>query len=122
MFRAKWEAVLETGRAAIETKLIEAANRSFDPDEIDTGDVQPRVSVAEAIRIVQAHGSKAGRGVQQPFLAGQAAVDDIAEVKERLIKKLLRLRQRDRDAKIAAGWSYDELADHIVPPGWVRTG
>ena len=125
LFRAKWEAVLETGRAAIETKLIEAANRSFDPDEIDTGDVQPRVSVAEAIRIVQAHGSKKEREAQQSFLAEQAAAmtpDDISAMQERLMNKLNRMRQRDMPDKLAAGWSYDEAHDHMVPPGWVRAG
>jgi hypothetical protein len=37
-FRAKWAAVLETGRASIEMHLVEAANKSFDPDDRDRRD------------------------------------------------------------------------------------
>ena len=61
LFKAKWTAVLETGRASIEMHLVEAANRTFDPDEIDTGETEPKVSVAEAIRIVQLHGTAGSR-------------------------------------------------------------
>ena len=34
-FRAKWDAVLETGRAAIEMHLVESAKKTFDPDALD---------------------------------------------------------------------------------------
>jgi hypothetical protein len=122
VFRAKWDAVLETGRAAIEMKLVEAANRSFDPDDIDTGDVEPKVSVAEAIRIVQVHGSrKQQEQLPDPFAEQAASMseDDIEAVRERIIQKLKRIKQRDMPDMIAAGWSYDEAHDHMVPPGWV---
>ena len=81
-FRAKWAAVLETGRAAIEMKLVEAANKSFEPDELDVGDVQPKVSVAEAIRIVQAHGSKQQREELPDPITEQAASMSNEEVDE----------------------------------------
>jgi hypothetical protein len=122
-FRAKWAAVLETGRASIEMHLVEAANRSFEPEELDTGDVQPKVSVAEAIRIVQAQGSKAQRDELRNPYAEQAAsmsASEVEELRERIMRKLGRLRERDRKEQIAEGWSYDETHDHMVPPGWVR--
>ena len=122
-FRAKWAAVLETGRAAIEMKLVEAANKSFEPDELDVGDVQPKVSVAEAIRIVQAHGSKQQREELPDPIAEQAASmsnEEVDEIRHRIFMKLQRMRKRDRPELLAQGWSYDEEYDRDVPPGWVR--
>lgn len=122
-FKAKWAAVLETGRAAIEMKLVEAANRTFEPDELDVGDVQPKVSVAEAIRIVQVHGSKAQQEqLPDPFAERAASMteDEVNEIRENIIRKLRRTRERDMPDMIAAGWSLDEEYDRMVPPGWVR--
>jgi hypothetical protein len=128
LFKAKWAAVLESGRAAIEMKLVEAANKAFDPDELEIGEAEPsagppKVSVAEAIRIVQLHGSKAQREEQQDFLAQQAAemsADDVDGLRERLIRKLKKLREREMSNRLAEGWSHDESYDHLVPPGWVK--
>ena len=123
-FKAKWAAVLETGRASIEMHLVEAANRTFDPDELDTGDVQPKVSVAEAIRIVQTHGSKKQQEEMLPDPYAEEAArmtqDEVAELREKIVRKLRRLRDRDMPQRIAEGWSFDEEHDHMVPPGWVR--
>jgi hypothetical protein len=128
LFKAKWAAVLESGRASIEMKLVEAANKAFDPDELEIGEAEPsagppKVSVAEAIRIVQLHGSKAQREEQQDFLAQQAAemsADDVDGLRERLIRKLKKLREREMSNRLAEGWSHDESYDHLVPPGWVK--
>lgn len=46
--------------------------------------------------------------------------DEVDALRERIIRKLRRLRDRDMPDMIAAGWSYDEDYDHMVPPGWVR--
>jgi len=123
LFRAKWDAVLETGRAAIEMKLVEAANRSFDPEDLDVEGAEPKVSVAEAIRIVQAHGSKTQRqSLPNPFEEKAASMTEgqVKEARERIVRKLLRLREREMAKMIAAGWSLDESHNHLVPPGWVR--
>jgi hypothetical protein len=123
VFRAKWDAVLETGRAAIEMKLVEAANRSFDPDEIDLRDAEPKVSVAEAIRIVQLHGSKGQREAVGKSLREQAEAmspDEVEEVRERILGKLRRWAERDEREKLSEGWTRDERYDQLVPPGWVR--
>lgn len=117
LFKAKWAAVLESGRAAIEMKLVEAANKSFDPDKFDTGDVEPKVSVAEAIRIVQLHGSKAQQSAIEEL---EPPAEEIEEIRERLFKKLERLRKREMARALSEGWTLDESHDCIVPPGWIR--
>lgn len=119
-FKAKWAAVLETGRAAIEMKLVEAANRSFDPEELDTGEVEPRVSVAEAIRITQAQGSKRHEPADPYDDPNYDYDEDMADIRERLIQKFQALRRRDRPELLAQGWSYDESWDREIPPGWIK--
>jgi hypothetical protein len=122
-FRAKWAAVLETGRASIEMHLVEAANRSFEPEELEVGDAPPKVSVAEAIRIVQVHGSKKQQEMLPHPLDEQAAAmspDDFEQVRERLLKKLKRLSARRRREQLEEGWTLDEEHDRMIPPGWVR--
>jgi hypothetical protein len=116
-FRAKWDAVLETGRAAIEMHLVETAKKSFDPDGLDVGEVQPKVSVTEAIRIVQLHGSKAQR---QSIDEVEPPEDEIEAARERLSNKLQKLRAREMTRMLAEGWTHDEKHDHMIPPGWVR--
>ena len=123
LFRAQWAAVLETGKAAIEMKLVEAANRSFDPDEAELGAIEPKVSAAEAIRIVQLGGGKAKPAGEWQTLEEQAAAmtpDDVEQLRARLLHKLERMRERDRPRKLAEGWSRDEDHQMMVPPGWVR--
>lgn len=116
-FRAKWDAVLESGRAAIEMHLIETAKKAFDPEEMDVEGVQPKVSVAEAIRIVKLHGNKADK---QEIEQVEPPAHEVAAIRERLVRKLERLKLRFREEELAAGWSYDEEHDMTVPPGWVK--
>jgi hypothetical protein len=116
-FRAKWDAVLETGRAAIEMHLVEAAKKSFDPEDLDVGDVQPKVSVTEALRIVQLHGTKTQRQEAQHI---EPPEEELEAVRQRLFDKLQRLRKREMPRMIAQGWSLDEATEAMVPPGWVK--
>lgn len=116
-FRAKWAAVADTGRAAIDMHLVETAKNTFDPKALDVGDVQPKVTVAEAIRIVQLHGSKGqAREAETP----EPPEEEIEAVRKRVFAKLQRLRKREMPRLLAEGWSHDEKLDHMVPPGWVR--
>jgi hypothetical protein len=117
LFKAKWAAVLESGRAAIEMKLVEAANKSFDVDDLETGDVEPKVSVAEAIRIVQLHGSKAQQSAIEEL---EPPAEEIEAIRERLFKKLERLRKREMAKALERGWTLDKSRDCIVPPGWIK--
>ena len=122
-FKAKWAAVLETGRASIEMHLVEAANRSFEPEELETGAVEPKVSVAEAIRIVQVHGSKQQQAqLHDPFAEQAAAMSEqeVEELRERLLNKIKRLSERTRREQVEEGWTLDEEHDHMVPPGYVK--
>lgn len=101
-FRAKWAAVLDSGRAAIEMKLVEAANKSFDADDLDTGDVEPRVSVTEAIRIVQLHGSKAQK--ESVEIEPEQTMDDIDALREGILHGSPRWpRANGRDWRWKAG-------------------
>ena len=117
-FRAKWDAVLETGRAAIEMHLVESAKKTFDPDALELGEAAaPNVTVAEAIRIVQLHGNRAEK---QSIAEMEPPEDEVEAIRARLCDKLRRLRQREMPGMLAAGWSHDESFDHMVPPGWVK--
>ncbi len=81
-----------------------------------------RVTVAEAIRIVQLHRTKKHQE-EVDYYAEQAAKmsrDDIAAIRQRLVDKLQRMKKRDMPEQLAAGWSYDEPRDMMIPPGWVR--
>ncbi|MGI8704762.1 MAG: hypothetical protein ACR2JJ_03020 [Sphingomicrobium sp.] len=57
------------------------------------------------------------------MLAEQAesmAADEVGQIRERLVGKLHKLRQREMNRMLSEGWSHDEEHDHMVPPGWVR--
>jgi len=116
VFGAKWAAVLAAGRASIEMHLVGTANQSFDPDDIETGAVAPKVTVAEAIKIVQMQGNKAERSAVHE---SEPPPEEIDEIRKRLLGKIQRLRQRERPGMLAAGWSHDESYGCMVPPGWV---
>ena len=115
-YRAKWAAVLETGRAAIEMQLVERAKKSFDPDEHDFGEAEPRVSVTEALRIVQ----HSGKGQAPAFMEQRGFEEDGDNVHERLLQKLLRLKARNEREQLEKGWVRDEEHGLLVPPGWVK--
>ena len=122
-FRAKWAAVRDTARASIDMHLLEETKKSFDPDTLDTGGVQPRVTIDQAIRISQS-GPKAERGAAtpDPFEEDSAPseADEVDAIREQIVRKLRRMRDRDMPEQLAQGWSFDEEYDVMVPPGWVR--
>jgi hypothetical protein len=125
LFRAKWEAVVRTSKASIDLYLVEEAKKTFDPADLDTAGVAPRVTIDQAIKISQLNASKKAQEEEllpDPFAEEAASMtpDDVAELRERLVRKLQRMRQRDMPKMIAAGWSYDEEFGHMVPPGWER--
>jgi hypothetical protein len=62
-FAAAWEAALETGKARVQAYLVEAATRTFDPDELPIGDESeiPKVSIGEAINIAKMPAAGQGR-------------------------------------------------------------
>jgi hypothetical protein len=120
LFRAKWEAVRETAKAAIDMHLLEESKRSFDPDELDTGEVTPRVSIDQAIKISQSGASRSRREAEEDPFGGPEEADPMDEVRERLIRKINAMHRRAVAEKTAQGWSYDESFDVLIPPGWLK--
>ena len=121
LFRAKWDAVVQNAKAAIDLYLVEEAKKTFDPDELDSGEVTPRVTIDQAIRISQSGGSKKAAAAD-PFDDPDYDYDaDIASIREGLVGKLQAMRRRERPELLARGWSYDESWDREIPPGWAKT-
>jgi hypothetical protein len=126
LFAAKFDAVLQSTAATIDLYLVQESRRSFDPESIDTGEVTPKVTIDQAIKISQLNASKRKKAEADPdpFAEPERGADafDGHSVREDLVRKLRRLRDREMPDWIAKGWSFDEEYDHLVPPGWVRAG
>jgi hypothetical protein len=102
---------------------VEASNKTFDPDELETGDVQPKVTIDQAIKIAQigAAQARAGRGAD-PFQEEEHVSEEEAnELRDQLVRKLQRLADRHTAELAAQGWIWDEANQVMVPPGWVKT-
>jgi hypothetical protein len=86
--------------------------------------VAPRVTIDQAIKISQINASKRNEAeaLPDPFAQEAAAMspDDVQALREKILRKLRRLRERDMPDRIAEGWSYDEDHEQMVPPGWTR--
>jgi hypothetical protein len=105
-FALAWEAALETGRARLQAHLVEAANRTFDPDELPVGDEHeaPKVSVSEAINIAKlgsAGSGKAGKGASwpgtsddEPFDERPITREEWEEAGKNIVHRLQRLREQ----------------------------
>lgn len=124
LFAAKWDAVESIAKASINMHLIEETKKSFDPATLQTADVKPRVTIDQAIKI-----SQGGGGSRKKQQAAEEAwdgeddyryEDEIAGIREKLVRKLQRIRERERPAKLAAGWTYDESYDLMIPPGYIK--
>jgi hypothetical protein len=125
LFAAKWDAVVRTARASIDLYLVEEANKSFDPEDLETGEVTPKVSIDQAIKISQIGASKARReAAPDPFEEEAAAMGpgEVDQFREKMVRKLMRLRDRERRDCLAKGWTLDEENDRLIPPGWVKQG
>jgi hypothetical protein len=126
-FGAKWDAVREIARASIDMCMLEEAKKSFDPNKaLDTVDVQPpRVTMDQAIKISQSGVPRTQRtALPNPFQqpADVTSEEQLGAMREALLRKLMRLRERGWCEMIAQGWTYDERHDQIVPPGWALSG
>ena len=125
-FAAKWDAVVAAAKASINLYLVEASNKTFDPEELDTGEVTPKVTIDQAIKISQMNARQAKPREEEelpdPFAEQAASMtpDDVHELRERLVRKLQAMRRRDRPELLAHGWGYDEEHDRDIPPGWVK--
>ena len=124
LFAAKWDAVVRTARTSIDLYLVEETNKSFDPQQLNTGEVTPKVTIDQAIKISQIGASKTQREASNPFEeeAAAAGAGEVEEWRGKLFRKLMRLRDRIRGENLAKGWTLDEENDCLIPPGWVKRG
>ena len=122
-FAAAWDAAIEVGKARIEAYLVEAADRTFDPetlgDAVFGGDALPKISVAEAIHILRLKGG-AARAVAtvKEDDEGEAYEAEVEAARGRFVERLERMEAIARARKIAEGWSEQE--GELVPPGFAR--
>ena len=111
-FAAAWDAALETGKARVQAYLVEAATRTFDPDELPIAGEHdiPKVTIGEAINIaklpVRAGGAAGGyvhggKGFEDRiydetgFDVTPISREEWEEAKERVFNRLERIRERD---------------------------
>jgi hypothetical protein len=120
LFRAKWEAVEQCCKAGLGMYLLEATRNTFDPGTLQVGGITPKVSIAEAIRILGS-GSKAAHAAPPDRMA-EAVMEAEAEeeLRERVVRKLMRLGERLRTERVEQGWAWDEQHGQTIPPGWMR--
>lgn len=127
-FAEAWDAAVADARARIEAFLVEAADRTFDPASVaDALDI-PKMTIAEAIKVLQLAQGKCGRpsggaaaGAERGWIGDPAwgtpeDEAEMAQVREGILGKLERLRERDEREKLEAGWT--KHGDHWVPPGF----
>jgi hypothetical protein len=117
--------VVSTARASIDLYLVEETNKSFDPEQLETGEATPKVSIDQAIKISQIGASKTQRGAPpNPFEQEAAATGpgEVEQKREKLYRKLMRLRNRIRGERLVEGWTFDGENDCVIPPGWVKQG
>jgi hypothetical protein len=122
LFRAKWEAVEQCAKTGMAMYLLEATRNTFDPGTLQVGGVTPKVSIAEAIRIVGGSARGAGPALPMPMPMADPSVHLEAdeELRERLARKFLRLRERLNAERVGEGWGWDEEHRQPIPPGWMR--
>jgi len=113
---AACNAAIEIARARLNGMVVEAGNRTFDPDELPVGEEHgPEVTVAEAIQILKL-GAGRGSADAQPACEEPHDIEAVRERIEQVMRSLGLIE--DPEHKLAAGW---QLADgHWIPPGWVR--
>ena len=117
---AAWDAAVETGKARVQAYLVEAATRTFDPDELPIGDEReiPKVSIAEAINIAKmppreggaaAGSAKGGRGFEgrtydeSGFDTTPISRDEWEQARQNIVDRLRRLREQMEEAERDSG-------------------
>lgn len=121
LFAAKFDAVAQNAQAGIDLFLAHEAKKAFDPETLEGGDAEPKLTIDQAIKIRQLNARR--RKEEQPpdpFAEEAPSEEDAAALREKIVRKLQRLRERDRPDKLADGWTYDESYDLDIPPGYVK--
>ena len=123
-FADAWDQALAIGRTCLEAYLVEAADRTFDPDSLTAGADLPTMTIAEAIAVLKLAGKGTGGGkpAAQRGWTGPDSWDDAddeeawTQARENIIARVGRLREREEEEKLAGGWTRD--GDAWVPPGY----
>ena len=120
-FAAAWDAALETGKARVQAYLVEAATRTFDPDELPIAGEHdiPKVTISEAINIAKlpartstalgAGGMQGMRGIEgrtydeTGFDTTPITREEWEEARQRIIDRVERIRERDAEAERETG-------------------
>ena len=113
-FAAAWEAAVETGKARVQSYLVEAATRTFDPDELPIGDENEpmKVSISEAINIAKLGSStgsgRAGKGAayytdDDEFDGRPITRDEWEEAGKNIVDRLTRLREQTEEEERETG-------------------
>ena len=85
-FAARWQVALEQGYARIEIMLVKAAEDSLAGLELDPDTPIPRMTVKEAINVLQLHRAAVrGEGKHPGWLARPRSLD---EVRDSILRKL----------------------------------
>lgn len=100
-FAAAWDEALELGRVRVRAFLYEAANRTFDPEELPIGEegeaALPRMTVGEAIQVARLKGLREGKSgpVRGPAWEEEEPDDSqVEEARARIFARLDRLREK----------------------------
>ena len=118
-FASGWDAAIAVGRSRLEAHLMVAAERSFDPEGLPVAEGAPQVSVTEAIAILK-HKPAAAASTSEWECDNEFGMSKQQgeELREKIIDKLERVRERDNCDKLEKGWTRD--GENWIPPGWVR--
>jgi hypothetical protein len=125
---AACKAAIEACRARIPEFLAGAAVQTFDPQSLPDPDSSPlpKVTIAEAIQIAKLPRAEprpegipdnyeyAGRGESRP------RVRTLDEVRDSILEKVEAFAKKMRADRQRLGWTWDEVRQVLIPPGWVR--
>lgn len=118
-FGELWDEAIAVGRSRIEGYLLEAADRSFAPDQVDPDNL-PKMTTAEAIQVMKITNQARAAARQAMADAPEMEEAEANDLRQRLIEQLDRLREREDKRRAAEGWSrYGEV---WIPPGWGPVG
>ena len=117
-FRAAWDCAIDAGKARLQAYLIEAADRTFDPESLPSPEGSPKISVSEAVSILRLKSGEPSPHLAQATQATQVDPEEYQAAVERIIRRLDLLKKREDAKKRAEGWT--EWGEVWVPPGWVR--
>ena len=121
LFAAKFDAVAQNAQAGIELFLAQEARKAFDPETLEGGDAEPKLTIDQAIKISQLNRrTQAGGAAANPFHEEAAAAEGDQSVVEQLTKSLRAFGERMQRERIEDGWTYDESYDVTIPPGYIR--